>query len=216
MAEQTGTSRAQFDSYFWGTTTLDIDDASLRSLRAHHRLDLLPIDKNRFIVPKRLTDLLYGGAGELRNIIAMLLMLNRPTITQYRNTTPASRGWLKGKIIPYFSHTTVTISLDAVATLRLIGTPAGEAVPRRAHEVRGHFCHDEVARNFLRIAGCLHEWQRCHDDWTPWPDGPHDPIPLRLNHWACKTCAGKRWWRPKHMRGDATRGFVVKDYAVTE
>jgi hypothetical protein len=152
----------------------------------------------------------------LRNIVAILLMMNRPSLTKYIHNANAGRGFHKGKVMPYLSHTTVTIDIDARPTLKLIGTPQGDAVPRRRHEVEGHFCHDETARDFSRIAGCIHEFAPTHgpvDDWAPWPDAPLGVPgePGCPRNWVCAACGGKRWWVKEHGRGTAEKGFVVKD-----
>lgn len=39
--------------------------------------------------------------------------------------------------------------------------------------------------------------------------------PLRPDHWTCRACAGKRWWRAHHERGNAALGYVTRDYRVT-
>jgi len=106
----------------------------------------------------------------------------------------------------------VTIDIDAVPTMRLIGTPAGDAVPRRRHEVRGHYCHNAEAHDYARIAGCQHEWLAADAFWEP----------LRgtrisdANHWVCDACGGHRWWQRTHKRGDESRGTVMHGgYNVT-
>jgi hypothetical protein len=215
FVQAVGSSRGQIDHYLWGATSTQLQPEHARVLRDNHRLDLLPLEaafRSRIVSEPNLLDkAMRGGSGELRNMIAILLMLNRPTIARYRNVLPGARGWHRGKLIPYLSHTTVTVDIDAVPTLRMIGTPAGEGVPRRRHEVEGHYCHDVTARDFHRIAGCIHDWITCDDEWTPAPKIPDG----EANHWRCSICDGKRWWRAEHLRGDATRGFVRADHAVT-
>jgi hypothetical protein len=97
----------------------------------------------------------------------------------------------------------VTFILNPIPTLRLMGTERESGVVKRRHEVRGHYCHNETGRS----RECVHEWTvDFHED-----DDPNDP-----DHWKCKSCGGKRWWRVEHHRGSAEVGFVVKDkYSVT-
>lgn len=208
------TDTETLDRYMWGSTTKHLSEADRSKLRQRNRITLAPILRTPDADDRRtiLNAAFRGSVGELRNIIAILLMLNRPTITRYTNM-PAGRGWHHGKNTPYMAHTMVTIDLDAVPTMRLLGTPAGEGVPRRRHEVRGHYCHDHVSRDYHRIAGCLHDYRPAHmdADWTPWPDCP----PNDAERWVCAQCGGKRWWRADHERGDAGRGYATHDYTVT-
>ena len=94
------------------------------------------------------------------------------------------------------AYTVVTIPLDPQPTLRLIGTPAGDIVERRRHEVRGHYCHNEAYRRGTAM-GCIHEWEQD-------PDRPDDA------HWKCTSCEGKRWHRRVHTRGSAEVGYSDK------
>jgi hypothetical protein len=199
----------------WGSSAQKFLDAGevrlLRVLRDSNMAEWLG-DENMLRRSRTVQDFLKGAQGDMRTIIAFLLMLNRPSIVQYRKTLPNWRGFIGNKVRPFMSHTTVNVSLDAVATLRLIGTPSGDAVARRRHEVRGHFCHDKTARDFMRIAGCIHDWHAAHEDWTPWPDAPIEG----RRHWICGVCEGKRWRRDAHERGTAEVGFVAHDgYEVT-
>jgi hypothetical protein len=65
--------------------------------------------------------------------------------------------------------------------------------PRR-HHVRGAFHHSGGTQD------CSHEWPM-----TPDVD----------NIFSCRLCGKKRWWVKDHVRGDATRGWVSHEYAVT-
>jgi hypothetical protein len=201
------------DIYLWGSTINKMDTETISRLRQCHSLSLLPLNRSRDAddLRRMLDEILKGSVGELRNIIAILLLLNRPTVSHYKEI-PASRGWMRNKNIPYAAHTAVTIDLNAVPTLRLIGTPAGEGVAKRRHEVRGHFCHDADARDFRRVVGCLHDWIAADEYWSPL----NGARIADANHWVCDACGGKRWWRAAHERGDATRGYVSHDdYDVT-
>jgi hypothetical protein len=214
FAQAAGMSRMQLDGFLWGETIYklvgsDVQNSSeptfnSRALREHHTCDLLPtrpsIDRAHTI--RLMTD---GSAGDLRNVIGLLLLLNRPSLTRYVREVGHHRGFIKGKLRPYLSHTVVTIPVDPVPTLRKIGTAEGEGIIRRRHEVRGHYCHDWDAREYAKI-GCVHEWEV-----MPHPDDDIDDP----NHWQCKICDGKRWWRLQHERGTAQIGFVAKHYEVS-
>lgn len=215
FARLAGCSRLGLDPIIWGSSWDKLSKDDTRRLREHNVIEGVPLNP-LFANSKMLqgdgglATSVRGAIGDLRTVVAMLLMLNRPSLTQFR-VVPRSQGFRRGKLMTFMSHTTVEVSLDSAATLRLIGTPAGETIERRRHEVRGHYCHDQTARDYMRIAGCIHEWQRCHDDWTPWPDGPVGVVTNRVNHWHCTVCGGKRWWRHEHERGTAEVGFVAHD-----
>jgi len=217
FCRRVGMSRRTIDQYLWGSSYGQLSEDERRLLRTYNTAEFVPFNPAHsgfahYNANSTMESAARSCVGELRTVIALLLMLNRPSIAMYRNTLPNHRGWMKGKVVPFMSHTTVSVSLDAVRVLRLIGTPAGESVARRRHEVKGHYCHDRTAREYMRIAGCIHEWQPCHDEWTPWPDAPMSDV----NHWMCKACGGKRWWRADHERGTAEVGFVAHDgYEVT-
>lgn len=201
------------DMYLWGSTVLSMDATTRAALRTRHSVGVMPMNKTISADRQRsiLEGLFKGSVGELRNVIAILLMLNRPTVTKYGHM-PASRGWLKNRNIPYAAHTTVTIDIDPIPTLKLIGTPEGEGVAKRRHEVRGHYCHDADARDYRRIAGCAHDWVAADEFWSPL----NGTRIADANHWVCDACGGKRWWREAHERGDASRGYVSHDgYHVT-
>lgn len=201
----------EIDGYFWGqtfngATIADVLDPNhpIAVLRNAHSCRLLPIlDK---LDSKQLYPIIAGGAGEFRDLIAILLLLNRPSLTTYVEDVPHWRGFFGGKLQTYFAHTVITINLDPQPTLRMLGTREGESIARRRHEVRGTWCSNYDAREFAKI-GCVHDY-RLDPDYVG-IDDPDDP-----DHWQCAVCGGKRYWRSMTTRGDATRGFVTKDYSV--
>jgi hypothetical protein len=207
-------SRLGVAAAMWGSTFDHLNKDDWKLLRDNNVMEMVPVNPNNPTASKlkeSLSESIRGAVGDVRTVIALLLMLNRPSITRYRQVH-AGRGFVRGKSMPYMSHTVVNVSLDAVTTLRNIGTEHEQHVEKRRHEVRGHYCHDETARDYARIAGCIHEYQPHDENWRPWPDAPADEV----NHWVCAQCGGRRWWRKSHMRGSAIEGFVVKDgYQVT-
>ena len=210
--QENGSIAEHLDRYLWGSTAERIDRETREKLRLRYQVGLCPVLKSpKADAYRDMLDVAFSGSiGELRNVIAILLMLNRPTVTRYSNA-PASRGWFKSKSVPFMAHTSVTISLNAVDTMRLLGTAEGEGVPRRRHEVRGHYCHNRIARAHFRMSGCMHDWRPCGDDWTPVGANIAD-----ADRWVCAACEGKRWWRAEHERGDASIGFRSHtDYQVT-
>jgi hypothetical protein len=219
FAQLIGASRLGIDAFLWGSTYDKLSWEERRLLRDYNMVERVPLNPYNRISelwsqPGSLAGVARGSVGELRTVIAMLLMLNRPSLTTYRQTLPTRKLPYHGRNIPYMSHTVVDVTLDPVPTLRLIGTPEGESVARRRHEVRGHYCHDKTARDYAKIAGCIHEWIATNEDWTPVDATyPRDEV----KHWRCSVCEGKRWWRDAHERGTAEVGFVAHDgYDVTD
>ena len=90
--------------------------------------------------------------GELRTIIALLLLLNRPSLTHYVARSEPTRGWIGNKVRPYMAHTVVTIPLDPIPALRQVGTDNDDPNLRRRHRVRGHFVHDRNTRVLPRFS----------------------------------------------------------------
>jgi hypothetical protein len=200
------------DYLYWGSRTKEVDIELIPAFRQHsmRRLPTKPPYSDHDAA-----SIIGHCAGDLRNLIAMLLMLNRPNITEYERELPHWRGFVRGKLRPFMSHTTVTININPTPILRKIGTVLGESEPRRRHEVRGTWCHDDVYYKGAR-AGCIHAW-------IPHPAYAEDIEHLHIDakgnvewsNYQCTECQGHRYWRKKHERGDASKGFVIKDYTVT-
>lgn len=200
-------------NFFWGSTADDFPDGTLYDIS--QSFVFFPLLENyNTLGGQTFRTVMQECTGDLRTMIAILLMLNRPSITQYKQTLPNTRGFLRNKVVAFTSHTSVTVSLDPQPILKLIGTSSESEVTKRWHRVEGHYCHNKDARDYLRIAGCIHDWVDTDSDWIPLAG---DYAKSEVNHWVCHTCEGKRWWREyPHGRGDKTKGIVVKDqYNVT-
>ena len=210
-----GSSRLGIDIFLWGSTWGLIDDESRRLLRGYNVAEAVPCNPDSIAGRKMMEDRALlrsarGAVGELRTIVAILLMLNRPSMTRYVSMIPNATGFIRAKLAPYMRHRTVTIDLDPTPSMKLVGTEQDDKNLRARHRVRGHFCHDKTARDYARIAGCIHEWVDSHKDWTPWPDAKLDEV----ENWLCSSCGGKRWHREAHERGSAEIGFTTHDYEV--
>lgn len=188
------TSRMLLDSFLWGSPVDRLSEHHKRALRAAHSCDLIPSTTPALM--KRLPELghkvLAGANGDLRNVIATLLILNRPSLITYIKDVSSHRS---------LHHRIVTIDLDLRPIIREVGQAVDPREVRR-HEVRGHYCHNQATRDGAR-RGCLHEWRAD-------PAYPADDV----DHWWCQRCTGKRWWRHHHTRGSAEIGFVTHDYQV--
>lgn len=203
--------REIMNGFYWGTTTRDLSDDVLYEASKHFSCHTI-MENFATLKGQTVRALMAECNGDLRTIIAILLMLNRPSITMYKHTLPNHRGFIRNKLVAYTAHTVVTISLDPQPILKLIGTSRGESIERRWHEVEGHFCHDKTSRDYARIAGCIHDWCDTDDDWIPMAG---NYARSEIHHWQCQACGGKRWWRNKHERGNQNLGEVVKEYKVT-
>lgn len=140
-----------------------------------------------------LANLLQGCSGDLRNVWAALLWLNRPVHTVITNQ-PAGRRFLRGKSVAYRAHHAVEIDLHKHRSIRRAFVLSGERLSPRRHKVRGAFHHS--GGQFA-----------CSHDWPLMPDVD--------GHWKCHRCGRLRWWQKDHVRGDATRGWVDHTYEAT-
>lgn len=166
---------------------------ALRALRATHSFRLVPTP-NRAVSDRDIWDFVSeGSAGDLRNIIGILLFLNRTQDIQYVRDVGFAGAMVNRKPTRLLPHKVISLKVDPMPRLKRLCV--GEGITRRLHDVRGHFCHNEVART----SGCQ------HPDWEEFK-------PL---HWRCPQCRGVRWWRKEHHRGKLERGVVSASYAVT-
>ncbi len=216
FADIAGVSRAQLDIFFWGSSYNKLSPEQQRELRNHHTARALPIHDKLMNNQKDVLSSVIGESyADMRNIIGILLLLNRPSLTEYIRDVPRGKGFHKGKLRQYMAHTVVTIHIDAKPTLRLVGTKADDDVEKRRHEVRRTWCHDEVYRKGTKN-GCVHTW-------IPHPKYLNDEQRVHLNdreeierdNWLCSQCGGHRWHRDPHMRGNSLKGFVNKGYRIT-
>lgn len=196
-------SRLGIDEFLWGAVVDSIPAEKRRSLRDHHRVRLLPNERGPQYVNPALKNSVAQSCSDLRTLIALLLLLNRPDATRYDPSPPRSKGFIRGKIVQYWEHHVVKIPLDPRPTMSQLGTEFDRA-ERRRHEVRGHWCRDRHGRS----PDCVHDWRLANDFGDPDQQRPAD-------RYRCGLCGGKRWWRSEHVRGDAGTGFITKNYAVT-
>lgn len=215
LADALQVSRAGLDLWFWGASAKAYlgalcdnaederhtwDREGMRALRANHSVRLAPTG-----IPGQRRDLstLYSGAaGDLRNVVALLLFLNRTANLQVLAGHGHGEGFIKGKLRPLLSHRVIKIKLDPQP--RFLRLCAGAGVRRRLHDVRGCFCHDRLARE-----GCPHgeEHEGDFGDW--WEE--YEPL-----RWRCTHCGGHRWWRHEHKRGYGQVGEVLQTYQVVK
>jgi hypothetical protein len=138
------------------------------------------------------------SAGSLKLVIALALLLSRPGNKVLNlNDVAQSKGIWKGRNMVYKAHNRVTIRLARRDPVVRFTTALATGLHRRRHGVRGHWAQTRK----LAHRNCDHSW---------------DIVSINRDKYQCGRCGAKRWWRTAHMRGDATRGFVTKEYDVTE
>jgi hypothetical protein len=173
-------------------TTLVSPRASLTPERAHDLvLRIRPhIDGGLKITGKSAYQFVFGAMGEARNFMALLMWLNQPKVSHVTDVA-ASRGWFDGKPVAYAAHHIVRLRKE-VTQRSVVKAFAPRRAPRR-HEVEGFW------RNYEKTPGCVHNW----------------PIlPDEHGHWHCQKCPQWRTRVRQHERGDATVGFVTKEYTT--
>lgn len=196
LVQRVGISRIQLDYIYWGEAVnkliVEKDREGLYALRENHRIHFPEQNIEKAQILWR--EVIMQSGGDLRNIIAILLFLNRTREVQIVNSVPHARGMIKNKASTFLSHHVITLKLNPKPLLKKL--VPGEGTWRRLHDVRGHFCHDKRARE----AG--HLW--CSHDWV-------ENEPLK---WSCERCHGKRWWRHEHKRGHEEKGLITSEYKV--
>jgi hypothetical protein len=189
-----GLSRMMLDSFFWGVSYNHLDPSRRRALRASHTLNWA-FDQQRHMTDGVLSNMAQlGGAGDLRVIIALALMLIRPSMLKVIHEQAEERHRTIMGPRTFFTHNVVTIKMRPEAMVRRVcSTARKEYATKRRHEVRGTYCHDRPAKSRT----CIHDWRE-----------------IEPTQWQCVKCGGKRWWRKAHERGDVKRGWVNKHYVV--
>jgi hypothetical protein len=210
FCEMMGVSRLGIDHWLWGSVANKFRDQGkqdyLRLLRDTTMVEpLLPSEATDD--KQQMALMLHGTTGDFKNHLAVLLLLNQPSVTQYIRIPP-TRGWIGNKPKPFMAHNTVRVALDPIPNIVLLSEGHGEGDLRRRHRVRGHYCQNEAARTAARHRNCIHEWQAASEEWEI-VAGSDEPMPdSDINHWICSGCHGRRWWRAQHERGDASKGFI--------
>jgi hypothetical protein len=191
MCERMEISRIGMDVFFWGSVTPKVErnPEMFRALRANHSFehwyghdvaDVLPI-------------MFKSAAGDLRNIIALILFLNRTSDLRIEDEIGFHQTLIHAKPAVLTKHNVVRLKLDPKPMLKRIYGTGGSW--RRRHDVRGHFCHDKTTREHNHE----HDWRE-----------------YDVNQWRCMNCGGKKWWRKACSRGSREKGSVETTYEVTK
>ncbi len=191
FAESLGISRLRLNDLFWGVSMArDLPQDLVRQFRAQHSVTLALDESVVASIQRngRGDEFITGCAGEVRNIIGILLMLNQPKFIRYIGEVPRHRAMTHRGPKVFLGHSVIEIDLNRKPVNVILGRPKGTHATPRLHDVSGHFAHREVRQL------CEHRWEQ-EDD----------------RHWSCANCHGKRWWRAGHKRGDASIGIMTQE-----
>jgi hypothetical protein len=134
--------------------------------------------------------LMPDGAGDLRNLITMILFLYQKKEVIHLTDVAPQRGFIKGKLMPYMRHSVVTIHLKNIAQIRKHIVENERSSPGR-HWVIPYY------RTTHNDKSCDHDFEMYKED-----------------RWQCTKCGAKRALVKSYERGDATKGYVMKHYEV--
>jgi hypothetical protein len=138
-----------------------------------------------------------SNAGDLRNMLAILLFLNRTGQVTYKNEIPMGRQMIRNKPRTLLAHSVVTLDVARAPSVRTVFKGVHGGSWKREHDVRGHFCVGKVAREAVACSG-IHDW-----------------VEYDVNQWRCARCGGLKWWRKDCRRGTRNKGRVHTTYEVT-
>ncbi|MCV9964125.1 hypothetical protein OIU34_19775 [Pararhizobium sp. BT-229] len=171
-----------------------------------HRLTSLWEYRPLFDMPTDLARFMQDECrGDLKRAIAAVLLLNQQHGVAHREVGPR-RAIRSGKAKTYLAHSVVTIDLSP-GGIRGLFTIGNRASPRR-HQVEGHYVHYNIAD------GCSHSWSQFTTPELERRD--MERLGRHVKRWRCSGCMGLRVWREEFHRGDAQKGFVTKEYKVTD
>jgi hypothetical protein len=140
----------------------------------------------------------FQGGGDPFIYTTALLLLNRENKNVYIREKGPTRGLHNGKAVVYRTHSVVSISLSDKGSLRQL--IVGDRSSPRGHQVRGTWVNQD--KHY-----CEHNWEP--EDHILNSDGS---VGKRFH---CTKCPQRRTWRETHVRGDASKGWVIKHYEVT-
>lgn len=149
-------------------------------------------DPTNSTIQTKMLNVVAGSAGELRNLWAVLLLINQHRRHLSFQDMPRQVALTPRRRV-YQAHTLVTLPIHPPEAVRRTYYPNTRASPV-GHEVRGHWVR------FHLEPGCVHEWPMIPDDH---------------GHFVCERCRGWRTWKKAYHRGNAVAGYDVHTYEVT-
>ena len=177
-----------------------VDGDDRRAFRANHSMRFEHAKDADPELVDRLAKFVFGQcAGDLRNVIALLLFLNRTSAERVERDVESRPAMVRRKPSTLLKHTVISLRLNPIPKIRA-AFGVGSAW-RREHDVRGHFCHDERARTSWCVTGTsTHDWS--------------EQARSQSRQWRCLKCGGLRWWKDDFKRGRKDVGEVVSSYEV--
>jgi hypothetical protein len=148
----------------------------------------------RSAVVQLMTEALHEQTGMWRFALSALALINARDYTT--SDAPFKSGknrWIGGKVVPYLEHRLVSLKLPRKIVVRRVTKSLGESLPRRRHEVTGHFKSSHKRGD---------------------PNCQHVYVNETETRELCVLCDHIRWWVNEFERGDASLGYVTKDRLV--
>ena len=140
----------------------------------------------------RMSGMLDGGFRWLIVVLGMLMTRG----VEYMDYTDRGRGFVRNQPTSFLSYRQIQLALPKdklIKAAKRVGRNFFDAMPKRRHHVMGHWCY---SNKYPLDKRCLHEMEKV----------------IGRPQQVCKHCGGKKWWRDSHARGDASLGWVHKEY----
>lgn len=211
LTEMLKVSRMQLDNFYWGATMAEsLPNDVLKGLRTQHGFSMAVDERYRDKISG--ADWLGFSAGEVRNLIGLLLMLNQPSnVVRFDDVERRKQMTIRGTRV-LMAHSVVTISLDKRSKPdRLLRKPVGTHASPRWHNVMDHWCNDKVART----KGYSLDDPKTHgrgDHAHLWDKEEGENGSLIAT---CAICGGRRWRRfMRNGRGDRSKGTISQERVV--
>ena len=143
------------------------------------------------LIQERITEC----SGMWRFVISLLYLLNEREYVESDETWRAGKArFTGGGFVPYLEFRRTRIKLPPPIVIARGTRALAEGLPRRRHEVSGHWCVSHTRGD---------------------PSCDHVYVNETDARQTCPLCGHKRWWRNNHERGDASLGYVLKERVVT-
>lgn len=195
LAQRCGVSRLGLRQSMLGSVAGRDDDWWMSTEAADicrsHKMMFLPNYDD--IPPAAMAELMKASVGNLKLILAMLLLLVRPHRSFVVSEVGPRRALVKGKATVLKDHHVLRLRVEHEDPVTRYLAHEGSGRHVRLHDVRGHW-----AQSRKRGHGCDHRWGEIDD---------------RL--FQCVACGAKRWWKKDHRRGLKNLGKVTAEYEVT-
>jgi len=149
---------------------------------------------NRDVLQRIMRTEVIENSGTWRFVISLFALINARDYVESEQTYRAGKSrMVGGNIVPFLDHWLVSLKLPRKIVEARIIRQMTEAIPRRRHEVIGHWKHS-----------------RKHGD----PNCEHAYVSETPTRERCAICGAARWWVNEFERGDASIGYIIKDRLV--